>query len=44
MTVKDKINYLLQELNMSKRDFATKLLAEEPKLPDLAQKHYTNYF
>jgi len=32
MTVKDKINYLLQEQNMSKRDFAKKLLAEEPKL------------
>ncbi len=32
MTVKDKINYLLEERNLSKRDFAKKLLAEEPKL------------
>lgn len=32
MTVKDKINYLLQELNLSKRDFAKKLLEKEPIL------------
>jgi len=32
MTVKDKINYLLQEQNMSKREFARKLLAADPKL------------
>lgn len=32
MTVRDKINYLLQEQNLSKREFARKLLDLEPKL------------
>ena len=32
MQVKDKINYLLEELNLSKRDFAQALLKLEPKL------------
>ena len=32
MQVKDKINYLLQELGLSKRDFAQALLKLEPKL------------
>ena len=32
MKVADKINYLLQEKNMLKRDFARKLLELEPKL------------
>jgi len=30
--VKDKINYILKELDLSKRDFAQTLLALEPKL------------
>ena len=32
MSVKDKINYLLQEKNMLKRDFTHTLLRLEPKL------------
>ena len=32
MQVRDKINYLLKELDLSKRDFAQSLLALEPKL------------
>ena len=32
MKVADKINYLLQENNMTKREFAKKLLELEPKL------------
>lgn len=32
MQVKDKINYLLKELDLSKRDFAQALLNLEPKL------------
>jgi len=32
MQVKDKINYLLKELGLSKRDFAQALLNLEPKL------------
>ncbi len=32
MTVTEKINYLLVEKNMTKREFATKLLALEPRL------------
>ena len=32
MQVKDRINYLLNESNLSKRDFAQTLLKLEPKL------------
>jgi len=32
MKVSEKINYLLEEKNMSKREFARKLLSLEPKL------------
>ncbi|CAA6827943.1 MAG: Unknown protein [uncultured Sulfurovum sp.] len=32
MQVRDKINYMIEEKNMSKTDFAEKLLALEPKL------------
>lgn len=32
MNVSDKINFLLAERNLTKRDFATKLLALEPRL------------
>lgn len=32
MSVSNKINYLLEEMNLSKKDFAKKLLSLEPRL------------